>query len=47
MGWSELLAAFFKIIGTLLDMHAKGQLSQEKLDTAIRMLEAVQPPKKD
>lgn len=45
MGWLELVAAALKIVGTLLDMKAKNQLSQQQLDMAIRMLEAVQPPK--
>lgn len=45
MGVLEVIAAALKIIGALLDMHAKGQLTQEKLDLAVRLLEAPLPPK--
>jgi hypothetical protein len=45
MGWAEAIAWIFKLIGTVLDMRAKGLLTQDKLDAAVRSLEYVPPPK--
>jgi hypothetical protein len=45
MGLLEVIAAALKIAGQLLDLHAKGQLTQEQLDAAVNALHTVPPPK--
>lgn len=45
MSWAEAIAAVFKVIGSILDMKAKGELTQDKLDAAIKALERPLPPK--
>lgn len=45
MGILEVVAAFLKIAGTLLDLHAKNSLTREQLDAAVANLHGVPPPK--
>lgn len=45
MGWAEVIAYLFKVVGLVLEAKAKGTLTQEKLDAAVAHLQYVPPPK--
>ncbi len=41
MSWLEVLAAIFKVIGQIFDLHARDALTQEKIDRVIGSLHEV------
>lgn len=46
MGWEQILGYLFKLLGTIIDLKQKNQLTTEKLDGMVNSLHQVPDPKR-
>jgi len=44
VGWAEVIAYAFKLIGQLIDLKAQNQLTRAQLDAAVALLKPLPPP---
>lgn len=42
MGVWEVIGLIFKVVAEILDLHAKGSLTKEKVDSVVNLLHQVQ-----